>query len=120
MRNTNPDRLSMAAVVISGVLAFMILLSNISQLTYALGQPLKNEQAGNLTGVAPSEGVCVGRQTFCESTMSMMDSLKSTISQAQADLASGNNTGVKSLLDNASQVVSSLSTNMSSVFRLGG
>jgi hypothetical protein len=64
--------------------------------------------------------VCVGRQIFCESTMSMIDSLKSTISDAQTELESGNDTAVKSLLDNASQVVSSLSTNMSSVFRLGG
>lgn len=119
MGNTNPNRLSMASVVFSGVLALMIILST-PQLTYAIGQPLKNEQAVNLTYVAPSEGVCVGRQIFCESTISMMNLLESTIIEAQSELESGNNTAVKSLLDNASQVLSSLSANMSSVFRLGG
>jgi hypothetical protein len=110
----------MAGLFIPGVIALIILISSTSQVTYSIGQPLIKEQASNLTGVAQSEDVCVGRQTFCESAMSMMDSLKSTISKAQAELASGNNTAVKSLLDNASQVVSSLSANMSSVFRLGG
>jgi hypothetical protein len=97
----------------------MILLSG-TLVTYAMGRPLKSEHTANLIDVAASENVCVGRQIFCESTISMMDSLKSTVSEAQTELDSGNNTLVKSLQDNASRVFSSLSTNMSSAFRLGG
>lgn len=117
MRNLNIE--AQVAILTTGVLILTIFLTSNSHLANGIGQPLKNEESANLTDITPAEGPCVGRITFCSLMKSMADS-NSSKGQAQTELSSGNNTEVKSLLDNASQILSLMNTTMSSEFRLGG